>query len=82
MTQKTVDPTIKQITGFKEGKNIETDGGGNFLLAYCYRNGKVMSPWFTEQGSFDKCLGSYNSVHQTIEYNEENIGFVANLFTI
>jgi len=72
----------EKITGFSKVESSKTDGRGHFLLAYCFRTGKKLSLWFTQQGEFNTCLAVYNSIHETDEYYYEITGKESEIFTL
>lgn len=74
---------LEVITGFSTKEHLDYRlNTGNYLLAYAFRNGRILSPWFTTRGSFDKCYGSYISLNESFIYLDEQIGININLFLI
>lgn len=77
-----MDPKIiKKITGFDKAESIYADNNKHYLLAYCFRNGKTLSPWFVLDGTFDYCYGANLCIHEITYYNND-LGFIAKYYTI
>jgi DNA gyrase/topoisomerase IV subunit A len=82
---KTKTNLTKKITGFDAAEAVKTDGNGHFLLAFCTRNNGDdidISPWFTEQGTFNACRAAYTAIHQLTDYQNETLDMNIDVFTI
>lgn len=78
-----MDPEIiKKITGFNKAESVTIDNNKYYRLAYCFRNGKTISPWFIVEGTFDHCYGSYLSIYEISEYNTKYLGIVAIVYVV